>query len=100
MPAKNNDNAVSKLVNLIMNISGKVFDKKTKRFPKEWVGTISVTTPSVAPNAFADVFLNGDLTSTPMNVKNKTWETLVTGDEIFIHSPSGSLNDCIILYAK
>lgn len=92
-----NNNLTNKLIQLIQNVSRKVVDNKTKNMPKEWVAVVAT---GASPNGIATVYLNGDLTSTPISMKNKSWETLASSDEIYIHSPSGKLSNAIILYKK
>jgi len=93
-------NTSSKLIDLIVDICKRVIKKETARIPKEWVGTVSSSTPSVAPNAYADIYINGDTTQPVINVKNKSWETIVTGDGVYLHSPTGKLSNIIVLYKK
>lgn len=98
MPTRNSNGLQSKLIDLIRRISEKVFDRKIKGVPREWVATVA--SASISPNAVGNVYLNGDTSSTPISVKNKSHETMNNGDECYLHSPVGSLNSCVILYKK
>lgn len=88
----------NKMIELIKSVAKKVFKKLIKGYPKEWVA--QVVTATVAPNAVATVYLNADTSQPTMTFKNKSWETLSSGDECYVHSPSGSLSDAVILYKK
>lgn len=90
------------MIDNLMRLISDIVDKKIRVYdrgrPKMWVA--QVVTASVAPNAMASVYVNGDTTSVPISVKNKTHETLSSGNQCYLISPSGSLNDCVILYRK
>lgn len=47
----------------------------------------------------ADIKLQGAINTIP-NVKNKTGETLVIGDEVVIEAINGSMNNLVIKYKK
>lgn len=89
------------LDNLLRLISD-IVDKKLREYgrgkPRMWV--VRVITASVAPNAMASVYVNGDTASAPISLKNKSFETLVANNEAYALSPSGSLSDAVILYRK
>lgn len=86
------------LVELIRSIVKVIIKKELNKTPKEWVAIVNSAT--ISPNGTGTVFLNGDTSSTPISIKNKSWESLSSGDECYIHSPTGSLGNAIVLYKK
>ena len=86
------------LVRLISDIVDKKIKSYSKNQPKMWV--VKIITSSVSPNAMASVYVNGDTASTPISLKNKSFETLVANNEAYALSPSGSLSDAVIIYRK
>jgi len=85
-------------ITLVNSIATKIVVKHIKNMPKEWSGIIA--SPTASPNVMCNVYINGDSANPPISIKNKTWETLSSGDEVILHSPSGSLGNCVILYKK
>lgn len=90
----------NELVILIANIVDKILNKKMKQIPKTWSGKVVETSGTIAIGGTAQVYLNGDATSTAISVKNKSSQSLVANDECVLFSPSGSLNNIIVLYKK
>lgn len=88
------------LVKLISRIVDEKLYKYNRTTPSFWVGKVVPSSGSVAQNAVASVYLNGDPTSTPINIKNKSNETLVANSEVYIMSMTGSLSNSIILIKK
>jgi hypothetical protein len=86
------------LLRLISDIVDKKLYEYGKGKPRMWV--VRIITASVAPNGMASVYVNGDTASTPISLKNKSFETLVANNEAYALSPSGSLSDAVILYRK
>jgi hypothetical protein len=99
--SKNDSNSgANKLINLISDIATKVVNARMKRVPRTWVAEVVTGSPAIAPNSVASLWLNGDQTSTPISMKNKTWETLSANQEVYIVSWTGSLSDATIKEAK
>ena len=90
----------NELVILIANIVDKILDKRLKKVPSTWSAKVIETSGTIAIGGTAQVYLNGDSASTPISVKNKTSQSLVANDECVLFSPSGSLNNIIVLYKK
>ena len=88
------------LLELIRDVCVKIIDSKLKSQPKFWSAKVVASSGSVAQNSNASVYLNGDSASTPVTLKNKSNETLVANSECFVFSPTGSLNDAVILIKK
>lgn len=97
---KSNQNMVSGLINLISEVANKIVKMRMKNVPNEWIGKVVETSGSIAFNSFASIYLNGDTTSAPISLKNKTNETLVANQIVIIHSHTGNLSNAIILYAQ
>ena len=89
---------MNKLIILIQEVCVKIVNKMLIGIPREWVATVK--TSSVAPNGVGEFYVNGDLTSDPITLKNKSWETLSQNDEVYIHSPTGKLLNSVVLYKK
>ena len=90
----------NELVILIANIVDKILDKRLKKVPSTWSAKVVETSGTIAIGGTAQVYLNGDSTSTPISVKNKASQSLVANDECVLFSPSGSLNNIVVLYKK
>lgn len=93
-----NENLKNGLVNLIRSIAEKVFRINIKGYPRFWVATM--ITASVPQDSVGSVYLNGDTSQPPMSFINKSNQTIVTGDECYIISPSGKLTNAFILVKK
>lgn len=68
--------------------------------PRFWVAQVIAGSPSVPQNSTCQVYINADTSSTPVTIKNKSNETLVAGNGVYIFSPTGSLSDAVILIKK
>lgn len=88
------------LIQLISKVVNIVLDKKLARVPKTWVAKVIETSGSISIGGTAQVYLNGDSAQPPISVLSKSSQTLVANDECYLFSPSGSLNDIVILYKK
>jgi len=86
----------NQLVELISTISKNIIRKEIRNSPKCWVAIVD--SASTTHGNMCNVYLNGDTTQPIVGVVNKTNETLVTSDKVYLFSPTGSLNSCIILF--
>ena len=88
------------LITLIKDIVDAAIIHYHKGQPRFWVAQVVAGSPSVPQNSNVNLLINGDLTSTPITVKNKSNETLAAGNQIYLLSTSGSLSDAIALIKK
>ena len=86
----------NQLVELITTVSKRVIKKEISKVPKCWVAIVD--SASTAHGSMCNVYLSGDATQPVINVLNRTSETIVTGDKVYVFSPTGSLNSCVILF--
>lgn len=91
---------MNQLLELIRDVCNRIIDARLKNQPRFWVAQVVAGSPSVPQNSTCQVFVNGDTTSTPITLKNKSNETLTAGNQVYIFSTSGSLTDSIILIKK
>ena len=88
------------LLELIRDVCVKIIDSKLKSQPKFWSALVVAGTPATAQNSTCSVYVNGDTSSTPITLKNKSNESIVGGNSVYIFSPTGSLGDSVILIKK
>ena len=88
------------LVKLISRIVDEKLYKYNRTTPSFWVGVVVAGTPSSAQNTSVPVYLNGDTSSTPITLKNKSNESVSGGNSVYIVSPTGSLGNAVILIKK
>lgn len=92
------------MANPLVQLISKIVDDKLREYNKHvvkfWVAQVVAGSPSVPQNSNVDVLINGDLSSTPITVKNKSNETLTAGNQVYLVSTSGSLGDSVVLIKK
>lgn len=86
-----------KFIEIIEKIVMDILKKFRRNQPTTW--NAKVVTASVAPNAMASVYIDGD-TSATITLKNITPLTLVANNECVAFSPTSNLSNAVILYKK
>ena len=86
----------NQLVELITTVSKRVIRKEISKVPKCWVAIVD--SASTTHGNMCDIYLSGDATQPVISVINRTNETLVASDKVYVFSPTGTLNSCVILF--
>lgn len=74
------------IINLARETARKEINKQ--QIVKEWAGTVVAV-----GSGTADVKIAGDITTILLAMKNKSGVTLIAGDNVYVHSPTGNLTN-------